>query len=75
MSAEPTKVRRTERLGIQIDDTPYCRGYWARFDGDPRPSTEDGAKTGWDDCDEELREERSEAARRGVETRRRARVR
>lgn len=47
---------KTDRLGIVIEDTPHDRGYWARFNGQPRPDGEEAA--GWDDCDEELREER-----------------
>jgi len=58
MSDEATTMRRSEELGIEIEDTEYARGYWARFDGDqPRSDASDDWATGWRNCDAELNAE------------------
>lgn len=63
------KSRKSDRKGIERNDAdPYDRGYWARYDGLPRPSEGDPTPPaeveGWDDCDAELKAERK--ARREV---------
>lgn len=63
-------MRRTVRKGIEVGPSPYERGYWARYDGDPRPRRAGEKRDGWDACDDELTTERSDAAFRGWETRR-----
>ena len=64
------KMLRTERSGICIENDPYDRGYWARYNGFPRPDRKGARRDGWDACDEELRDERSLAVQRGWDTRR-----
>lgn len=48
------KTLKTDRLGITIEKHPYDRGYWARFNGQPRPSAW-RERQGWDQCDREIR--------------------
>ncbi len=48
---------RTERNGIVVEDDPYDRGYWSRYDGAERPARKSISRQGWDDCDVELRME------------------
>ena len=51
-------MTRAEERGIQVENHPYDRGYWARYDGLPRDSvTWREGKKGWDDCHRELRSE------------------
>jgi len=38
---------------FQKENHPYDRGYWKRYDGEPRPIKKAEAE-GWDDCDKEL---------------------
>lgn len=42
---------------MERQNHPYDQGYWARYDGKPRPSELPGnllARQGWDDCDAEI---------------------
>lgn len=34
---------------------PFDDGYWARYDGKPRPETNAVSQEGWDTCDAELK--------------------
>lgn len=52
--------RETDRLGILVDDHPYDHGYWAAYNGEPRPA-DALARQGFDDCIAELMEERRRA--------------
>lgn len=52
---------RSEKLGIEIEQHPFDRGYWARFNGQPRPTRGEPRK-GWETCDEELTFDRTEKA-------------
>lgn len=51
-------VMKTDDLGITIEDHPYDVGYWARFNGQPKPTgTSKKAREqrkGWNTCDREL---------------------
>lgn len=47
---------KTERKDIVVENHPYDKGYWARYDGRPKPKIK-GAAEGWNACDSELREE------------------
>ncbi|WP_240233584.1 hypothetical protein [Devosia lacusdianchii] len=54
---------RTDALGIVVEDHPYDRGYWARFNGVTRDNvTWEGGQAGWDDCDDDVRREEAVAA-------------
>lgn len=53
---------RTEQFGIVVEPHPFDQGYWARFNGEARPARGERRK-GWDECDTELRFDRSETAR------------
>lgn len=48
-------MKRTVKLGIQVEEHPFDKGYWARFDGEPRPVKKSERRAGWDACDTELR--------------------
>lgn len=54
------REKPTRRTKEDSTDDPYGEGYWARFDGKPRP-TEGKRREGWDDCDRELAEETAAA--------------
>lgn len=59
-AAIANRRRKSDRLGIVRDEgDPYDRGYWARFDGLPRPADPAEAK-GWDECANELKLEASD---------------
>lgn len=60
---------RTERLGIVTEPHPYDRGYWARFNGQPRPKRSGPGREGWDDCDAELTDERRSRASNAANSR------
>lgn len=40
-----------------VENHPYDRGYWARYDGQPRPKRPGAKRDGWDQCDAEIRDE------------------
>lgn len=62
--AEPSAVLHTKERGIVIEDHPFDRGYWARYDDQPREQVlERGGKAGWDACNGELRGEAKAAKR------------
>jgi hypothetical protein len=53
----PSPKAKTELRGIVVEDHPYDRGYWARYDGLPSPGDKAG-RAGWRDCNRELAAER-----------------
>lgn len=58
MTSSIIASRKSDAVGIIREDHPFDRGYWARFDGLPRPSAPDEAK-GWDACDQDIEFEES----------------
>lgn len=51
MSEKLTNLK-TDRMDIVIENHPFDRGYWKRFNGLPRPRGKE--REGWDACHEEL---------------------
>lgn len=58
-------IRATTRNGITIEDHPYDRGYWVRYDGEAlHKNPESGRdrnqwRLGWNSCNQELMAEES----------------
>lgn len=53
---------RTTLKGITIENHPFDRGYWDRFNGAARPTRKSETREGWDTCDAELADERRVSA-------------
>lgn len=48
--------------GIEIEDDPFCIGYWSRWAGQDRPTRAGGRRSGWDQADREIASERADGS-------------
>jgi hypothetical protein len=58
-----TRSKKTDRLGITIEDHPFDIGYWRHFNGGKRTSCRSSEeRKGFDACLDELKAERAHHA-------------
>lgn len=48
--------------GVEIEDDPYCVGYWSRWAGQECPAADGEQREGWEQADREIAAERVEGS-------------
>jgi len=56
-----TQLRRI-LPSIEIEDDPFCIGYWSRWAGLDRPARSAERQTGWDRADREIADDRADGS-------------